>query len=262
MKFSCCIEMLFTEYPFVERVYQAKKAGFDAVEFWTWEDKDLAALKKALGETGLEVGVFQGNMGGRMVDAGDRAVYIEGVKRSAEAAGRLGAKALFLMSDILREDRSVLEADKPLAPEEKLENARAVLEELAPIGRDAGICFLIEPLNTLVDHRGYSLCKSAPAFRLVKELHSPNVKVLYDAYHMQIMEGNIIDAIRAHIEEIGYFHMADVPGRCEPGTGEMNYRNILKALESAGYKGTVGFEFSPSQGDSAAAIAKTWAQLK
>lgn len=262
MKYSCCIEMLFTEFPFAERIYHAKELGFDCVEFWTWQDKDLTAIEKALRETGLEVGIFQGNTEGRMVDSRDREKYVQGVLRSVEAAKALGAKRLFLMSDILRKDRSVLEANHPITESEKLQNTRNVLEDLIPVSEREGITFLIEPLNTSVDHRGYSLCHSGPAFELIRSLKHPGIKVLYDAYHMQIMEGNLIRTIRDHVEKIGYFHVADVPGRCEPGTGELNYARILNAMYGAGYDGVVGFEFSPSQGDSGETIRRVWSQLK
>lgn len=250
MNYSCCIEMLFTEYPFAERIYRAKECGFDAVEFWTWQDKDLDAVRTALRDTGMKTGIFQGNIRGRMVDARDREEYVEDVLRSMETAKSLGAGNLFLMSELLAEDRSVLERNPPLPEEEKLENTRRVLEELAPAAERAGIRLVIEPLNTKVDHRGYSLCHSAPAFGLIREIGSPWVRVLYDAYHMQIMEGNLIETIRENAPYIGYFHVADVPGRHEPGTGEIQYPNVLAALREAGYDGTVGFEFSPSQGDS------------
>lgn len=105
MKFSCCIEMIFTEFDFIERIYKAKEAGFDCVEFWCWKNKDLAAIKKALDETGMEVAIFQGNLEGRMIDAKDHEIYISGVLESAGTALYLGAKTLFLMSDIMQEDR-------------------------------------------------------------------------------------------------------------------------------------------------------------
>lgn len=262
MKFSCCIEMIFTEYPFVERIYKAKEAGFDCVEFWCWQNKDIPAVKKALAETGIEVGVFQGNLEGRMVDPADHDKYIAGVKESVKVAKELGAKTLFLMSDIMKEDRSVLEAPYPISPEEKLASTKAVLEALILVAEEAGITFVIEPLNTKVDHRGYSLCYSAPAFALIREINHPNIRALYDAYHMQIMEGNIIDTIRSGVDTMGYFHVADVPGRFEPGTGELNYANIIGALREAGYDGKVGFEFEPKNGTSEEVVKKVFALIK
>jgi hydroxypyruvate isomerase len=254
--------MIFTEYPFVERIYKAKEAGFDCVEFWCWQDKDLGAVKKALAETGIEIGVFQGNLEGRMVDLADHEKYIKGVKESVKVAKELKTTNLFLMSDIMKEDRSVLEAPYPISAEEKLESTKAVLRALIPTAEEAGITFVIEPLNTKVDHMGYSLCNSAPAFQLIREVGHPNMRTLYDAYHMQIMEGNVIANIREGIDAIGYFHIADVPGRFEPGTGELNYTNIIKALREAGYDGKVGFEFEPKNGTSMQVVKKVFEMLK
>lgn len=262
MKFSCCIEMIFTEFEFTERIYKAKEAGFDCVEFWCWENKDLDAAQKALDDTGLEVGVFQGNLQGRMVDPRDNDIYVAGVLQSVEVAKKLGAKHLFLMSDIMQEDRSVAEAPYPISEEEKRASTLAVLRRLAPVAEANGITFVIEPLNTTVDHRGYSLCHSRPAFEIIREVGCENIRALYDAYHMQIMEGNIIDTIKEGMDAIGYFHVADVPGRYEPGTGELNYKNILNVLENLGYAGNVGFEFEPKNGSSMEVVRRVFESVR
>ena len=261
MKFSCCIEMIFTEFSFIDRIYKAKEAGFDCVEFWVWENKDIDAIKKALDETGLKAGIFQANISGRMVDKKDNAKYIADVEKSVKIGKKLGVKHMFLMSDILKEDRSVLEAPHPISDKQKIENTKLLLTKLAPLGEQNGITFVIEPLNTKVDHRGYSLSHSQPAFDLIREINHPNIKVLYDAYHMQIMEGNVIETIKANIDAIGYFHVADVPGRFEPGTGELNYKNIIAALKKAGYKGTVGFEFTPKNGKSMETVKRVFDEI-
>ena len=257
MKYSACIEMLFQELPFLERIHAAKKAGFHAVEFWLWQNKDVKGIKKALDETGMSVGVFQGNIEGRMTDPGDHDRYVAGVRRSIETAKYLGAKTLFLMSDILQADRSVLEPPRPISEQDKLAATLRVLNTLKADAAAAGITFVIEPLNTTVDHRGYSLSHSAPAFSIVREIDSPNIRALYDIYHMQIMEGNIIQTIRENMDAIGYIHVADVPGRHEPGTGELNYRNIFRAIGESGYAGIVGFEFEPT-GDSGEAVKRVF----
>lgn len=259
MKYSCCIEMLFTEYPFAQRIYKSKEAGFDCVEFWCWENKDLQAVRKALDETGLEVAIMQGNIDGRMVDPADFELYVTGVKRSVETAKFLGVKNLFLMSDVMKEDRSVLDTPYPLTLEQKKAATLAVLRALIPVAEENDICFVIEPLNTLVDHKGYSLCHSVPGAEIIREVGHPRIGLLYDAYHMQIMEGNIIQAIQTLHETFGYFHIADVPGRCEPGTGELNYYNIIRALKATGYDQYIGFEFE-ARDDSAAAITKRLVQ--
>lgn len=245
MKFSCCIEMIYTEYPILERFKKAKEAGFDYVEFWNWDNKDIDAIEKASKEAGIPIACFQGSIRGVMVDKNDKDVYCEDMKAAIATAKRLGAKALFCMADIMQEDRSVKPHAYEISPEEMRANTVAVLKELAPIAEEAGITLVIEPLNTRVDHAGYSLYSSAEGIEIIKAVGSPNVKLLYDAYHMQIMEGNIIDTIQKNWQHFGHFHIADVPGRNQPGTGELNYRNILAALKNTGYDGIVGFEFAP-----------------
>ena len=261
MRYSCCIEMLYTELPVEERVAAAKQDGFEYIEFWTWENKDIDALEKALKDNDMKVSIFQGNTVGRMVDPAETDLYIEGVKRTLPVAKQLGCETLFLMSDVLQEDRSVLPPDHPISAEEKRNAAITVLRRLAEIGKEWGITFVIEPLNTLVDHKGYSLSASRDAFEIVREVNHPNVRVLYDAYHMQIMEGNIIETIREGWPLFGHFHIADVPGRCQPGTGEMNYKNILRALAETGYDGPVGFEFSPANGTSKEVLRQVFATI-
>ena len=262
MEYSCCIEMLFCELPFLDRIEAAREAGFTFVEFWTWEDKDIPAIADKLNHTGMKVSIFQGNTQGRMVDPADGERYIQGVVKSLPAAKALECKTLFLMSDLLREDRSVLPSEHPLSDKQKRTATLDVLHQLAEIGEAEGITFVIEPLNTTVDHMGYSLCHSRDAFEIVRLLGSPFVRVLYDAYHMQIMEGNIIESIRAGVDTFGHFHIADVPGRMEPGTGELNYKNILQALRDAGYSKAVGFEFSPSSGNSRTTLQCTFQRVE
>lgn len=261
MKFSCCIEMIYTEYPFLDRIQKAKDDGFDYVEFWNWNDKDIDAIERKLREVGIGLATFQGSIRGVMVDENDREIYIEDMKKSIAMAKRLGAKAIFCMSDILQEDRSVKPHSREISKEEMYANSVSVLRELAPFAEGAGITLVIEPLNTLVDHRGYSLCSSAEGVAIVEAVNSPAVRLLYDAYHMQIMEGNIIESIRNHWKCFGHFHIADVPGRHQPGTGELNYGNILKALKETGYEGIVGFEFAPT-GQSEAVIAEVMAACR
>jgi len=104
----------------------------------------------------------------------------------------------------------------------------------------------MEPLNTMVDHAGYFLASTDEGFEFIRRIGSPAVKLLFDIYHQQITEGNLINNITRHVDLIGYLHVADVPGRHEPGTGEINYLNVLRAAKGAGYTGLVGLEYEPS----------------
>jgi hydroxypyruvate isomerase len=106
----------------------------------------------------------------------------------------------------------------------------------------------VEPLNVAVDHPGFYLSSSQQALEIVDEVAAPNVKMLFDLYHMQIGEGNLTATIVANLDRIGHFHLADVPGRHEPGTGEINFANILRRIDEGGYGGYIGLEYIPSGG--------------
>ena len=262
MKFSCCIEMIYTALPFEERIGKAAQAGFDYFEFWNWNNKDLEGIKKAISKYNIHPITFQGSLNGVMVDKNDKTIYIEDVKRSLSVARELGAKTVFCMSDIMQEDRSVKPHPRFISVDEAAQSSIDVLKTLAPLAEAAGVTLVCEPLNTLVDHKGYSLHSTAVGVEIVKAVDSPHVKLLYDAYHMQIMEGNIIDTISENVEYFGHFHIADVPGRHQPGTGEMNYVNIIRALKKAGYDRAVGFEFAPKDGEDDTIARSILAMLK
>jgi hydroxypyruvate isomerase len=105
----------------------------------------------------------------------------------------------------------------------------------------------VEPLNPKTNHLDYYLNHTPEAFAIVREVGSPFVKILFDLYHVQIMEGNLIETLRANIKDIGHFHVGDVPGRHEPGTGEINYGSVFKAIHETGYRDFVAMEYVPSR---------------
>ena len=246
MKSSVCIEMIFTEVPFMERIIKAAEAGFDAIEFWNWDNKDLPAIKAAVAEAGIGIASFQANLGGTLIHPEQREGFVNSIAQSLAKAHEVGSPGLFLLTDELAEDRSVRFQYPELTPEDKYASVLEGLKLIAPLAEDAGVTLVLEPLNSKVDHVGYFLDNSAAGFELVRAVDSPRIKVLYDIYHMQIMEGNIIETLAGNLDVIGHVHVADVPGRHEPGTGELNYANILKALREAGYDKYLGFELDPT----------------
>jgi hydroxypyruvate isomerase len=253
MNVSICAEMIYPDLPFIERVDMLNRQGFSTFEFWAWKDKDLGQLENRV-EQGMRVATFSGQRQGSLVEPADHPAYVEEVKESIEVARRLGCSHLMVLSDQLSEDGSVTTRYRPMEPEERAGNIALGLKQLAPVAEEAEVSLLLEPLNTIVDHPGYSLSSSKVAFDIIKRVSSEKIKVLYDIYHMQIMEGNVIQTLLDNIDHIGYIHVADVPGRGEPGTGELNYENIFKAINDAGYRGYVGFEFQP-KGNSDGALA-------
>ena len=116
------------------------------------------------------------------------------------------------------------------------------LKALTEIAEERDIKLVIEPLNTLKDHKNYYLDNFQKTLELIQSINSEHLKILYDVYHMQIMEGNILDTLQKYHQFIGYIHIANVPYRCEPWIGELDYKFILKELSKI-YSGVVGFEF-------------------
>jgi hydroxypyruvate isomerase len=255
MKSSVCIEMIFTEYPFLERIEKAAEAGFDAIEFWNWDNKDLPAIKSAVDRLGLGIASFQANLGGTLVHPDHRESFVADIRKSLDQARQMEASGLFLLTDELGDDRTVRFQFPELSEEAKYQSVLEGLKAIAPHAEESGVTLMLEPLNIRVDHPGYFLNRSAVGFELVRTLNSPRIKLLFDIYHMQIMEGNIIHTLTSNLDVIGHVHVADVPGRHQPGTGELNYANIFRALREAGYDHYVGFELDPTVPGKEAAAA-------
>jgi hydroxypyruvate isomerase len=245
--------MFFQDVSFEERFRAARDAGFDYVEFWSWKDKDLPRIKALCHQHHLKIASFSGDKRLSLIDRDQQADYLRFLEESLVAAEFLGCENLVIHSNGLGDEGVVLDACARLSGEQKTGAMAETLKKLAPMAEKAGVTLLLEPLNTRVDHPGNFLISTAQAAELVGPIASPRIKILYDVYHMQIMEGNIIDTVKAHFGEIGYIHVADVPGRHEPGTGEINVPNVLAALEALGYVGFVGFELSPLQESARAA---------
>lgn len=245
MRKALCLETIFAEFPFDERFKKVKESGFEWVEFWTWRDKDIRKINELCMDNGLRVGAFSGDQAFSLIDAAERERYIAFVKESMAVAKILGCRALVLHSNALGENGVVLKRYDELSVEERMENMIGTLKILAPLAEKEDIVLVLEALNTHVDHPGYFLCHTEDAVKVVNAVGSSHVKILYDIYHMQIMEGNLMNTIARYIDLIGHIHVADVPGRHEPGTGEINYGNIMRILESLNYQGAVGFELFP-----------------
>jgi hydroxypyruvate isomerase len=127
------------------------------------------------------------------------------------------------------------------------------LERLAVLGEKHGVTFALENLNTVLDHPGIPLARAKDTLTLVSAVDHPHVKMMLDLYHAQIGEGNLIELVRSALPWIGEIQVADVPGRFEPGTGEINYSAVAKALADAGYSGVIGLEAGASGGAGLAA---------
>lgn len=244
-KKSACIEPMYSELPFLERFAAAKSDGFDYVEFWSWTDKDLDAIKKAAADAGIGISGFNGDADFSLVDPTHKKSYLEALKKSVEAARKIGALSVTIHSNALGEGGVVVNHYTELSDTVKLCSMYDMLLECAKIAEQSGINMNLEGLNITTDHVGNFLKYTDDAAAITRMIGSPRLKILYDIYHMQLNEGSICDTITKNIDQIGHVHVADAPGRHEPGTGEINYTQVFAHLEKCGYKGLVGYELIP-----------------
>lgn len=237
---SPCLEWLFADggRPFSERIHAAAEAGFSQVEFWTTSDKDIDELEHALRETAVAVTCFVSEPVGRLVDPATHDQFLRGIERSTLLAVRLNARNLIVVSG---DSRDGVERRR------QRDALTEALKRAAPIASRAGARLLLEPLNTRVDHPGYFLDSTAEALEVIRDVNDPAVRLLFDLYHSTVMGEDQQRVLAGAGHLIGHVHVADVPGRHEPGTGTIDWSLQLGVLRSAGYSGPLGLEYKPSR---------------
>lgn len=246
MRLAVCAEMVYTDLPFVERVRRIHEAGFD-VELWDSRSKDIQALKA----TGAVFSSMTGYTSGSLVDP----ETCDDVVRTAESliptAVELGVSRMVVHPAELVDGHAARPAYRSTG--RMWATGARTLERLGNLGEKDGVTFCLENLNTILDHPGIPLARAKDTLALVEAAAHPHAKLMLDLYHAQIGEGNLIELVRSALPYIGEIQVADVPGRCEPGTGEINYAAVANALAELGYQGTVGME-AWAKGDSDAAL--------
>lgn len=237
MIFSPSLEAVFrgSSLSLEQRIETVARCGYRAFEIWGWSEQTIQTIVQTKERLGLTLASMCTRMAS-LVDPAQRDTYIAGLRESIDAAGKLGCR--FLISQTGNK--------LPGVPRERQRQTMIDgLKRCAPYLEEAGVTLIVEPLNTKVNHPGHYLVHAAEAFEVVAAVDSPQVKVVYDIYHQQISEGDLIPTIRAGIGHIAYFHAADHPGRNEPGTGEIHYPNVLEAIRHTGYSGYIGLEYIP-----------------
>ncbi|MCC7447913.1 MAG: TIM barrel protein [Anaerolineae bacterium] len=247
---SVCADTVFLELPFEQRVQEISKAGF-MVEFWGWQGRDIDGIAA---DPQVCVGIINGSGRGSIVHPDLAQTFLEDIEQILEVAKKLRLKTLNLLAGQLDNAGKALHPIS-LHPATTWITAYETLCRVAELAEKHDVVYNLENLNTKVDHAGYPLPLVEDTARLVEQVGSPRIKILLDIYHAAIEEGNVIELIRTFKDYLGYIHVADVPGRHEPGTGELNYANIAKALRDIGYTGTIGLEAFPER-DSQQAMAR------
>lgn len=247
-------EMLYRDLPMEQRIRRIHEAGF-AAEIWDWRRHDLDLLER-LHRDGVVFTSMTGYTSGRLADPQGAHELLATAAQSIAVARRIGARALNLHGTGLDENGLPVTALAPgtQASPQMWATARHTLRRVADLGEREGVVFVLENLNLAVDHPGTPFARAADTLDLVSAVDSAHLRLNLDLYHAQIGEGNLIELCRAALPWLGEIQVADVPGRCEPGTGEINYGGIARALAAMGYRGVVGLEaFAASDSDLALA---------
>ncbi|PND31365.1 hydroxypyruvate isomerase [Achromobacter sp. HZ01] len=242
------LSMMYAEHPFLDRFKAAADDGFAGVEFLFPYEFAAADLKARLADHGLTQALFNAPPGDW--EAGERGIaslpgredeFRRGLDRALEYAAALGCRRLHVMAGLIRPDQ-----DREAHRQAYLENlARAALAA-AP----AGITVVIEPINPR-DMPGFFLNRQDEAQAICAEVGADNLKVQFDIYHCQIVEGDIAMKLQRDMAGIGHIQIAGVPDRHEPDLGELNYPYLFERIDALGYAGWIGCEYRPKAGTSA-----------
>ena len=257
MQYSVNIEVIYKELPFAERFAAAKRDGFDFVEIWDWDSKDIDELRRLCKENEVQISCMGGDGPISLCDPAHEKEYLEYLGKSLTVALKVGCRRLAIHSNELLPEPKQYAADlfEQYSDAEKTMAMYRTLCKAAPLAEQAGVTLCLEALNVETDHLGNFLKYTKDAAEIVRMVNSPNVKILYDAYHMYLNEGKICETIKKSQPLIAQVHIADAPGRGEPGTGCINYRAVLSFMKELGCEQMVAFELYPKHGSEAAVKA-------
>jgi len=256
VKIGVCIEPFFSTLPYRQRIEKVHALGFTSYEFWFHdlrydgtnlvpEKKDFAEIAELNAKYSLTTTDFvfnhpDGGVLGALIDKRQKQFILDSFGEIVGYAKQIGCKGFISGSG---------NKIPGLARQAAADSMTESLKALAPLCEEADITLLLEPFNTKINHPDYFLDEGDLAVEVLKAVGSPKVKMLFDIYHMQIMDGNILDFVRQNLDYIGHFHIAGVPGRHEPIDNELNYRHIVQAIDRMGYQGHFGLEYWATMAD-------------
>lgn len=243
MRISCCIDMMFSHMDFYNRFETVQKCGIKTIEFWKWSNKDIDRIEKILSQNNMRVSIFNldscniqlsNDLSRGILNDGRVNELIAAIKESIPVYRRLGASAMI----VLIGDGAPFNRD----------NVLQCLQAAAVVAEVENINLVVEPLNS-TDRKGYCMPYAKPVFELLREVNSPNIKMLYDIYHQSMTGDFSMEDIKKNIDIIGHFHVADAPGRHEPGTGIIDYPSIISQINALPYDGYIGLEYRATKAD-------------
>lgn len=243
---AACAEMLWQDKPIAWRAAKLHEMGF-GVGLWNWPEWDLNALER----TGANFTIMNGYLEGRLADQEGADMLLKSARETAQVGKRLGVDRLNLHGTGLGDGGIPIPLHGTFAPGMEL-RARDTLNRICDMADEEGVTFTLENLNPL-DHPGCPLGSTEAVLSLVSAVNRSQLRINLDLYHTQIGEGDLIRWCEACLPWVGEIQVADNPGRCEPGTGEINYSAVACALSELGYSGPVGME-AFAKGDEDAAL--------
>jgi hydroxypyruvate isomerase len=241
--FAPNLSTMFTEVPFLDRFEKASKAGFGAVEFlfpYEWSAAEIASRLETFELVQVLFNLPPGN-----AERGEKGLLGVPSRRDAFRSGFESALEIAVVLKCRRLHAMFGLRDRQLVPEAQIDCALENLHWAAPMADEAGVTLLLEPLNS-IDVPGYFVSSIATALEILRKANLSNARLQFDVYHTQMSQGNIIATLEDVVDQIGHIQISDVPGRHEPGTGEINYPNVFKSLEKLEYGGFIGLEYKPA----------------
>lgn len=243
--FAINIETIYPDMDYCEKIERVSAAGFKAVEFWSWDDKDLIRIKQTCERLGVKVRAFSGTKSYSLCDGEHSKEFIDWVQQSVQAAKKLACDTLILFPNHFTPNGCADFRNK-YSHEAMIANITRTLTCLVPILEENDMTVLLEPLCNVGGDAGMSVTDTAIGADIVRAVGSNHVKLLCDLYHMQMMHGNLLQNITDNMDIVPYIHIADAPDRHEPGTGEINFDFLLQKLKDNGCAGTICFEYFPA----------------
>ena len=241
LKQSVCAPILKpAEISYELFIPQIAEIGYVGIEFWNCPE-EIALISDLVQEQGMKIPIINGHASIEegMNDPSQHERILKELEANLKIASKYGVHGVICFAGSRNSERS---------HEESVQNCVECLSRIAPMAKDLGVLLNLELLNSLVDHPGYECDNTAYGVEVVSRVNHPNVKLLFDIYHMQIMEGSIITHMTENIGWIGHVHTAGVPGRFDfDDEQEINYRGIMKALANVNYDHYIGHEFKAKQ---------------
>lgn len=240
--------MMFSKFDFYDRISEAGKCGIDAIEFWKWSNKDIGRVCERKEENGLSFSVF--NIDSRneklsydlsrgILNAGRKEELLSALEESIPVYHRLKAHAMIVL---------VGESISGVSRLKQCDHVYNCLKAAAATAEESAVTLVVEPLNS-IDRENYFMPYTGELFEILEQVDSPNIKMLYDIYHQNMMGDFSLTEIEKHIGRIGHFHVADCPGRHEPGTGNVDYPAIIREIAKLDYSGYIGLEYRATKPD-------------